>query len=420
MKKIIFPNGLRLILAPERSGTTATVLILVEAGSEYETKAQNGISHFLEHLVFKGTKKRPTPRVIASELDGLGAVYNAFTGQEYTGYWAKVQSGKVHEILEIVSDLYLNPIFHPDEIQRERGVIIEEINMIEDTPMRKIHDFLGSLMYGDQPAGWQISGEKEVILELQREDFIGYRTKHYIAPATTVVVAGNFDSRKVLKDVQTTFGHLPKKRKNRKSKTRESQTHPRVFMKFKESDQTHLVFGFRAFSIFDSRRFPLQVLANHLGGGMSSRLFQRVREELGAAYYIHASSDLSLDHGHLAISAGVDHKKIEQVIKVVLEECRQLVDQRLSPKELKKAKDHLVGNLLIGLDTSDEVANFYGGQEILTGKILSPQQIVKEVRAVTVQDIQRVARFLFQDDRLNFAVIGPLRDEPGIKKILHF
>ncbi len=420
MKKILLSNGLRLILAPEKAGTTATVLILVEAGSEYEKKEQNGISHFLEHLVFKGTTKRPTAKVIASELDGMGAVYNAFTGQEYTGYWAKIQSGKVGEILDIVSDLYLNPLFNAEEIQKERGVIIEEINMIEDTPMRRVHDLFGALLYGDQPAGWQISGEKEVVLALQREDFIHYRTKHYIAPATTVVIAGSFDEKKVLAEVKKTFGHLPKSKKVKKMKTRESQKNPQVSLKFKDSDQTHLVLGVRAFSIFDSRRHALQVLANYLGGGMSSRLFQRVREELGAAYYVHASSDLSLDHGYFAISAGVDHRKIDQVIRAITEECARMTKELISPQDLKRTKDHLLGSFLVGLDTSDEVANFYGGQEIMTGEVLAPEQIMKKIKAVTAEEVRRVAKSVFKNEKLNLAVIGPLKDEEMLRILLRF
>jgi predicted Zn-dependent peptidase len=420
MKKIILPNGLRLILAPEKSGTTATVLILVEAGSEYETKKQNGISHFLEHLVFKGTKKRPSPGMISSELDSLGAVYNAFTDQEYTGYWAKIQCGKVKEILEIVSDLYLNPIFNAAEIQKEKGVIIEEINLYEDMPMRRVHDLFTRLLYGDQPAGWDIAGEKNIVRSLSREDFINYRSKHYIAPATTVVVSGNFRESEVTKAVRQTFGHLPRRKKIVKPKTRESQKHPEIFLQHKKSDQTHLVLGVRAFPILDSRRWPLMVLANYLGGGMSSRLFQRVREELGAAYYVRAGVSLSIDHGVLAVSAGIDHRKMKEVLEAIIDECNKLKTNLISSGKLKKTKDHLVGNILVGLDTSDEVANFFGSQEIMTGKVATPEQIIKKIKSVTAEEIQEVAHFVFRNDRLNLAVIGPFKNKKHLRKSLVF
>jgi len=185
-KKIVLENGLRIIFTPTKS-LAATVLFLVEAGSEYETKNINGLSHFLEHMCFKGTKNRPNPGTIARELDSLGAEYNAFTSQEYTGYWAKAQKEKINDLIDIVSDLYLNPIFDPNEINKERGVIIEEINMYEDIPMRKVADLFLNLLYGDQPAGWDIAGTKEIIQKLKREDFIKYREKHY-TPSKTIVV----------------------------------------------------------------------------------------------------------------------------------------------------------------------------------------------------------------------------------------
>src|ERR1700677_614499 len=197
-KKIVLSNGLRIPLVPQASSLAASVLILVQAGSEYETKPVNGVSHFLEHMMFKGTTNRPRAGMIAEELAALGAQSNAFTGQEYTGYWAKAESRKLPKILEIVSDLYLNPIFDPEEIEKERGVIIEEINMYEDTPARRVHEIFGSLLYGDQPAGWDVSGEKEVVGKLKKEDFVAYREERYIARGTVVVIAGRFDTNAVV------------------------------------------------------------------------------------------------------------------------------------------------------------------------------------------------------------------------------
>src|SRR5271154_2443035 len=197
-KKIILPNGLRVVLVPQASSLAASVLILVEAGSEYETKRVNGVSHFLEHMTFKGTTNRPRAGMIAEELAALGAQSNAFTAQEYTGYWAKSESKKLPKILEIVSDLYLNPVFNPEEIEKERGVIIEEINMYEDTPTRRVQEIFASLLYGDQPAGWDIGGQKEIIHTLQKKDFVKYRDERYVASGTLVVVAGKFNEKAVV------------------------------------------------------------------------------------------------------------------------------------------------------------------------------------------------------------------------------
>jgi len=419
-KRLVLPNGVRLILVPEAGAVTATVFVMVEAGSEYENKENNGISHFLEHLVFKGTTTRPEPGRIIRELDGLGAHYNAFTSQEHTAYYAKVQSDKVETALELISDMHLNPIFDEREIEKERGAVIEEINMYEDLPMRRVHEILMRLMYGDQPAGWDIAGPKENIRRLSRGDFVTYRNKHYIAPATAIVVAGKFDEKKIVNIVRTNFGNLPKATKVKKSKTKEGQLRPQVVVKQKKSDQSHLALATRVFSAFDPRRFALHLLAAYLGGGMSSRLFVRVREELGAAYYVRAAADLYIDHGLLVVSAGVDHTKIKTVINAILEEMKLTTQRPIDKADLKRTRDHLIGNMIVGLDTSEDMAAYYGSQEIMNQKIATPEELIKKYQAVTASQIQVVAKEVFRNKNLNLAVIGPYKDPSGLKKILHF
>ena len=416
-KKITLPNGLRVVLAPQPSGVAASVLVLVAAGSEYETKRINGLSHFLEHMVFKGTTNRPRPGMIAEEFAALGAQSNAFTSQEFTGYWAKVAAPKLPEVLDIVTDLYLNPLFAPEEIEKERGVIIEEINMYEDMPMRRVHDFFSQLMYGDQPAGWKVDGEKEVIRALSQKDFLDYRAERYTASSTVVVVAGKMNEKKVVAQIRASFGRLPRHRLAAKTKTREHQAKPNILLKFKESDQGHLVLGFRAFDVFDRRRYAIQLLADILGGGMSSRLFKKVREELGAAYYIDAEDDLMLDHGLFRIAAGVDHAKIEIVIRAILEECAKLRDEPVPAAELQRAKDHLAGGILLGVETADELASFYGGQEMVTGAPLPPEAIIGKIKAIGAAEIKAVARDIFKNKGLNLAIIGPYRNESMFNEI---
>jgi predicted Zn-dependent peptidase len=417
-KKITLKNGLRILLVPQPENLAATVLILVRAGSEYETKRQNGVSHFLEHMMFKGTTDRPEPGMIAHELTALGAQFNAFTGTEYTGYYAKAQAEKLPKILEIVSDLYLNPLFDEAEIEKERGVIIQEINMYEDDlPARAQRDF-ARLVYGDQPAGWDVGGEKAIINALARADFVDYRARRYVMPGTIVVVAGKFGAGAVRSQLEKYFSALPRRTAPAKTKTVERQSSPKIALHFKESDQAHLVLGFRAFNMFDERRYALRVLADLLGGGMSSRLFTRIREKMGAAYYIGAGTDLSLDHGLLSISAGVDHAKIEPVIRAILEECTLLRDEPISEKELQKTKDHLIGGLVLGLETSDDLASFYGSQEILTGTTTPPAVLAARIKKVTTRDVTRVAKAILKDKGLNLAVVGPYKKENLFKRIL--
>ncbi len=426
--KIILDNNLRIITVPMKDSLTTTVLILVEAGSKYETKEINGISHFLEHMCFKGTKKRPKSIDIASELDGIGARYNAFTGMEYTGYYAKARPEHFDKILDVVSDIYQNQIFDSEEINKERGVIIEEINMYEDLPMRRVQSLFTNLLYGDQPAGWDIAGEKEVIKKITREDFIKYHNEHYLAKSSLVIVAGKFsakggsasggDEDEIVEKIKTAFISIKSGLKTPKIKTIEQQNKPKILLKHKETDQTHLILGVRAFDIFDERKYALEILTDILGGGMSSRLFQKIREEMGAAYYVNAGADLFTDHGYLAVSAGIDHNKIEQVILAVLDEFQKMISEPIGDKEFQRAKDHLIGNLIIGLETSDQLAGFFGGQEILTKETVNPKDLIKKIQAVKAEEIMEVAKDIFQNQKLNLAIIGPFKDGERFEKIL--
>lgn len=418
--KKVLKNGLRIIAVPQKGALATTVLVLVEAGSKYETKDINGLSHFLEHMCFKGTSKRPRAIDITRELDGIGAEYNAFTSQEWTGYFAKAQAHELDTLIDVLSDMYINPTFDEKEIEKEKGVIIEEINMYEDTPQRRVHEFLMQLIYGDTPAGWDIGGRKEVIRVMTRDHFTKYRNKHYLTNSTAIIVAGAFDEKEIFHKIEEAFKAVPSGKKEGKLKVVESQKEPRVFVKYKDTDQTHLVVACRAFPIYDKRRAALEVLSDILGGGMSSRLFQRVREELGAAYYVKADSDLYTDHGIFSVSAGVDHQKLEIVIAAILEELKKMATLKITEKELEQAKDHLSGRTVLSLETSDALAMFYGGQEIMREEILDPEAFLKEIKKVKREEVQKVAKDIFQNSRLNLALIGPLKDDVRVKPLAKF
>jgi len=418
--KKILPNGLRLIIVPMKDNPTATVLVLVEAGSKYETKKINGLSHFLEHMCFKGTNKRPKAIDISKELDALGSQYNAFTSQEYTGYYAKSGSRHFKQIFDVVSDIYLNSTFPEAEMHKEKGVIIEEINMYEDMPNRHVQDLVMELLYKDQPAGWNISGEKKNILNMKRENFIKYKEVHYLPEATTIVVAGKIDESSVLKEVNKIFGKIPRGKKAQKLKVKEVQTKPQTLVSFKKTDQTHFVLGVRSFNLFNKKNATLTVLAGILGGGMSSRLFQKLREEMGVGYYVRAYNDSYTDHGFFQISAGVDNNRIKEVIETVLIECRKLKDLKVSAEELNKVKEFLIGNMKLSLESSDDIASFYGLQELLKHDTKGINVKAEEIRKVTANQIQSLANILFKDDRLNLALIGPFKDKSKFVKILKF
>jgi predicted Zn-dependent peptidase len=418
--KKVLKNGLKIVIVPMKDNPTVTVLVLVEAGSKYEDKKVNGISHFLEHMCFKGTTKRPKAVDISKELDALGSQYNAFTAQEYTGYYAKSDARHFKKIFDVVSDIYLNSTFPEAEMQKEKGVIIEEINMYEDMPQRHVQDLMMTLLYGDQPAGWNIAGEKKNILGMKREDFVTYKKKHYLPEATTLVVAGRVSEKEVMNEVNKIFAGVSRGKKEGKLKVKENQKKPEVLVKFKETDQTHFVLGVRTYGIFNKQSSVLSVLGGVLGGGMSSRLFVKLREEMGVGYYVRAYNDAYTDHGFFQVSAGVDNKRIDEVLKAVLAECEKLTLELVTDEELNKVKECLIGNMKLTLESSDDIANFYGGQELLKKEIKSADEKAKEIRKVTALQIQTLARNIFKNKSLNLALIGPFQEKAKFLKILKF
>ena len=403
-------NGLRVITVPMKDNPTVTVLVLVETGSKYETKEKNGISHFLEHMCFKGTEKRPTAHSISAELDGLGSQYNAFTGQEYTGYYAKSDAKHFKQVFDVVSDIYLNSTFPEAEMEKEKGVIVEEINMYEDMPHRHVQDLFVGLLYGDQPAGWNIAGSRENVRAMTRNDFVAYKKAHYVPKATTVIVAGKVKEKEVAKEIARVFGSLKSTAKSTKKATIDTQSKPAVHAEYKKTDQTHLVLGVRTFDTYDKRNMSLAVLATILGGGMSSRLFVKLREELGVAYYVRASSDNSTDHGFFEIAAGVSNDRVHEVVREILVECARMAKTPVGAEELAKAKEYMAGNMKLELESSDAWSNFYGGQEVMRKKIKTPEDVERLIRKVTAKDIQKIAQTIFTDKHLNLALIGPFED----------
>ncbi|HUC88775.1 MAG TPA: pitrilysin family protein [Candidatus Paceibacterota bacterium] len=413
-------NGLRIVTVPMKDNPTVTVLVLVGTGSDYETKKINGISHFLEHMCFKGTIRRPNAQAISHELDALGCQYNAFTSHEMTGYYAKSDSKNFKKIFDVVSDIYLNSTFPESEIEKEKGVIIEEVNMYEDMPQHHVQDMFQEVLYGDQPAGWNIAGPKENIRAMSRGDFIKYKKAHYVAGSTVIVVAGSVSKSEIEKEVANHFGNIHTGKKENKSKTKDMQIKPNILLKHKVTDQTHFVLGVRTFSIFDKRNAIISVMSGILGAGMSSRLFIKLREEMGVAYYVRAYNEPSLDHGSFQISAGVNNARVKEVLSEILKECNMLAKELVSDKELNKVKSFLVGNMKLSLEATDDIASFYGAQELLRKEIKTLDDKIKQIKKVKAADIRKIAQEIFTTNHLNLALIGPFDDKKHFEELLKF
>ena len=417
--KTTLKNGATVIIAPMENTQAVTVLVLVGTGSKYETKEINGVSHYLEHMFFKGTEKRPKAVDISSLLDGVGGEFNAFTSEEFTGYYVKVASAHFELALDVVSDILLESKFDPKEVSRERGVIVEEINMNNDNPMRKVFELWMEVLYGDQPSGWPIAGTKETMAGISRENIVEYFNKQYVGDNIAIIVAGNTKGVNAAKSVEKYFSTLRKGSSYDKPKVVEMQNSPGVQFHTKSTDQTHIIIGTRLFDTFDTRKYTAQVMATILGGGMSSRMFISVRERRGLVYYISSMADLYTDMGFLLTRAGIDNSKVEKAIATIVSEYKRLKTSKVSNKELVKAKNYIRGKTYLGLEASDDVAEFLGGQEVIEKEILSPEETLERIDKVTAADIQELANFTFVPEKINLALVGPFDNKDKFVELLN-
>jgi predicted Zn-dependent peptidase len=421
-KRKILKNGLKVITIPMPSFESATAMVMVGAGSRYETSKKNGISHFLEHMAFKGTKKRPTAQEIAALIDGVGGEFNAFTEREFTGYYVKAPAAHLELSLDVLSDMLQNSKLEKEEIEKEKGVIIQELNLYEDTPSRNIFDVYPRLLYGDTPMGWDIGGRKEVIRAINREDFLKYLNSLYSPENMVVVVAGGIDIKRVETMIEGYFGKMKSFDTLKYYKVRENQIKPSLFIKQKDTEQVNIAIGFRTVSLVSQDRYALEVLASILGGGMSSRLFSEVREKRGLAYHVRTSSDHYQDAGTLYTVAGLDKDKVEEGIAVIMAEYAKFAKNKaqLTAKELSKAKEFLKGHLILGLEDSRAVAGFFAQSEILEKKLETPEELIAKIDAITLRDVQGVAGKYFKESQLNLAIIGNFANRQRFEKLLRF
>lgn len=406
---------------------TFTALVVIAVGSKYETANQNGLSHFLEHMFFKGTSNRPSTLAISSELDAIGGEYNAFTSKEYTGYYVKCAADQTTVALDVLSDMLLNSQFSSEEIDRERGVIIEEINMYQDNPMMHLEDVFEQALYGDTPAGWDTAGRKETVGAFQREDFINYWRQNYGRQRTVVCLAGQLPDD-VDGLVNKYFAQWPTATNFQdKLPVVEQQSQPRLLVVDKDTDQLHLALGVRAFPYGHQQELPSRLLAAILGGSMSSRLFLQIRERQGLAYYVRTSVEDYTDSGYLVTSAGIKKEALSQAVATIIAEYKKLTTELVDVAELERIKKFLAGRLVLGLEGSDDLAQWYARQQVLflgqgsvQDNLDTPAEYLAKVRAVTAEQIQAVAQQIFVDQGLNLAIIGRVTEQDKLLARLTF
>jgi len=420
--EVILKNNMRVIFAPLEGTKAVTILILVPVGSRYESKGNNGVSHFIEHLMFKGTKKRPSTLDISKELDGVGANYNAFTGKDHTGYYIKISADKLELGLDILSDILFNSTFKKDEIDRERGVILEEIKMYKDNPLMYIDDLFEQTIYKGNPLGWSIAGPPEVIQKISREDIVKFKNKFYRSDNILLTLAGQFDEKKAIKLINTYFG----RQKGLDNKTSRNflrfrvQPHklPQITIYPQKTKQMQIILGFPAYPYSHSQIYASVLLSIILGGNMSSRLFVNVRERKGLVYYIKAGVGTYQDTGEFTIQAGVDGSNLFKAIKIILAELKKIKLKGVSVAELKRSQEFIKGKLTLALEDSAGIAEWYGKQRLFMDETLTPDEKIKKYFKVTTKQIQQVAKDIIKQNQMSFALIGSFNNKKDLLKIL--
>lgn len=413
------PSGIRLIKAHNKSIETVTVLALFATGSRDERGKTEGIAHFLEHMLFKGTEKRPSSITINKELDAVGASSNAFTGKEYTGFWIKCAKRDAGLALDILSDMILRPLLRDKDIAIERGPVLEEINMYEDAPMRDIPSVFEQLLFDGHSLAHDQLGPAENVRNFTHRGLLSFYRKHYRPDNLVLAVSGNFDEKNIDKEIRKCFSAFSRDIKTAgKTRFLSRQTKPEVLLKYKETDQTNISLGFRALPSGHEDEYALDLLNIILGGNDSSRLFETVREREGLAYYIYSYSCDYRDTGYITIQSGIGNANCEKAVALIMEELRRIKESGVTEEELGRAKSYVEGKLAISLESSSALADFIAIQELATGRILTPKEKFDKINAVTTEDIRRITRDILTPDKLNLALIGPFKNKKIFERLL--
>lgn len=416
--KQILNNGLTVVEVPSSDAESVVVDFFVKTGSRSENEKENGISHFLEHFLFKGTKKYPSALAISELIDAIGGEMNANTGKEHTQYYIKAASKYLPLIFEVLTDMIQNPLLDSAELEREKGVIVEEINMYKDTPMYEIENVLERVMWPKDALGRDIAGSKETVTKFNRDMFLNYIQRHYQGPNMILGISGKYNSKQFWQLIHEKWNDFPKKNSNGWEKVKDKQNTPRFKMQFKQTEQAHFALGFKGFAYGDKRNTVQSVLSALLGGGMSSRLFTEVREKRGLGYYVRASGSAYQDTGVFGINSGVQIDKIEEALKVIFSELEKIKAEEISKRELSKAKEYLKGKTVLALEDNQVRLDWFLESVAFKPKVHTPNEVFKKIDLVTAGDVKKVANELFNKKKMSLAVIGPYKNEKIFQKFL--
>jgi predicted Zn-dependent peptidase len=416
--KTTLENGLRVVTSTMPHTQSASFCLFIGVGSRYEDDSVAGVSHFIEHLLFKGTKKRPSSGDICSAIEGVGGILNAGTNKELTIYWTKTAKTQFPLSIDVITDILLHSKFDPAEIERERQVIIEEINMSEDSPASKVNEIIDELLWPGHPLGRDTAGSKESMAGISRKAIIDYLHAHYLPRNAVVSVAGNIKHQEAVDMVGAATAKWKNNKNNQAYLPYKPQPNPRLRIENKDIEQAHICLGLPGLSLTDPRRFTLDLLNVILGEGMSSRLFLEIRDKMGLAYNIYSSSDHFLDSGCMTVYAGVDPKNIAATLKAVMEQLA-LMKEPVQEEELARAKEMAKGRMMLRMEDTRDVAGWTGGQEILSGRALRIEQVTKLIDEVTAEDMQKIAEELLVSEQLRLAVVGPVKKEEPLEGLLN-
>lgn len=416
-RRTVLPNGIRILTSAMPTARSVSVTLYVGTGSRYERDEEAGLSHFLEHLLFKGSEKRPSAKEIAEAIDGVGGAMNGATDREFTVYYAKVARPHLDIAQDVIIDLVRHPLLKPSEFEKERQVVLEELAMVEDSPQQLTDLLLDATLWPDQPLGRDIAGTPRSVSALTPEMAVEYMGRQYVADNVVIALAGDIDHQETVDAIETATGDWRDGTASQWFAARDGRG-PRCGLRYKATEQAHICVAVRGFPISHPDRYPLSFLSIILGEGMSSRLFLELREKRGLVYDVHSYASHFRDTGAFTIYAGVDPKKAVETIKVILEELTRLRDGGPTPEELTKARELSKGRLLLRMEDTRAVSGWLGGQELLLGEVRSIDQTVAEMEAVTMEDLQRVASALLVGEQLHMAIVGPYRSDKRFASLL--